>query len=175
MLHISQEDRLKTIQKRINQYNIRFPVATLNREIGEDMGNISKMLKGKKPITDNFFTSFIEKFPEKDNNSNQKNDQDSINYILPAGNIKITLADYIELLQTTNDRLFAIINSTLGQIHEDSRYSLAYQKAWVKYEAERVSGGDKEKEAEVNYKLNKLVDGVIKNDESSGIRDENDR
>jgi len=67
-------------------------------------------------------------------------------------------------LKTTNDKLLYILSSTLGQIHEDSRYSVAYQKAWVKYEAERVSGGDKQKEAEVNYKLNKLVDDVIENE-----------
>jgi len=166
MLHISQEDRLKIIQKRIDQYNIRFPVATLNREIGEDMGNISKMLKGKKTITDNFFTSFTEKFPEKKNTSEEKNiEQEAANYILPAGNVKITLSDYIELLQTTNERLFAIINSTLGRIYDDSHTALAYQKAWVKYEAERSAGGDKDKEDEIRYKMSKLVDDELQGDE----------
>lgn len=170
MLHISQEDRLKIIQRRINQYNIRFPVATLNKEIGEDMGNISKMLKGKKTITDNFFTSFNEKFPEKkDDSEKQYNEQEVTNYILPIGNVKITLADYIELLQTTNERLFAIVNSTLGQIHDDSRYALAYQKAWVRYEAEKASEGNKKKEDEIAYKMGKLVDDEIKNRDVSRI------
>lgn len=175
MLHISQEDRLRIIKNRINQYNIRFPVATLNKEIGEDMGNISKMLKGKKTITDNFFTSFNEKFPEKKKSSEElKAEKESNNYILPVGNVNITLADYIELLQTTNERLFAIINSTLGRIYDDSHTALAYQKAWVKYEAERASRGNKDKEAEIRYKMSKLVDDELQSDELSGSHDGND-
>lgn len=175
MLHISQEDRLRIIKNRINQYNIRFPVATLNKEIGEDMGNISKMLKGKKTITDKFLTSFNEKFPEKHKSSEElKTEQESSNYTLPAGNVKITLDDYIELLQTTNERLFAIINSTLGRISDDSHTALAYQKAWVKYEAERSAGGDKDKEAEIRYKMSKLVDDELQGGELSGNHDESD-
>lgn len=92
MLHISQEDRLKIIKARINQYNIRFPVATLNKVTGEDMGNISKMLKGKKTITDNVFTSFTEKYPDKGQN------ESGMDQVLPLGDLKITLKDYFDLL-----------------------------------------------------------------------------
>lgn len=173
MLHISQEDRLKIIKDRINQYNIRFPVATLNRITKEDMGNISKMLKGKKAITDKVFTSFIEMYPEKIKPSAQPGlKEDLVNQQLPLGNVNITLGDYIDLLKTTNERLFNIVNSTLGRIGDDSHTSLAYQKAWVRYEAERSSGGDKQKEAEIRYKMSKLVDDELQTDDESGSPDE---
>lgn len=93
MLHISQEDRLKIIKDRIDQYHIRFPVATLNKETGEDQGNISKMLKGKKPISDKFFTSFIDKFPEI-----KKTNPSNMDQVLPLGDLKITMKDYFNLL-----------------------------------------------------------------------------
>lgn len=173
MLHISQEDRLKIIKDRINQYNIRFPVATLNRITKEDMGNISKMLKGKKAITDKVFTSFTEMYPEKINHLEQSpKGEDLVNQQLPLGNVNITLGDYIDLLKTTNERLFNIINSTLGRIGDDSHTSLAYQKAWVRYEAERSSGGDKQIEAEIRYKMSKLVDDELQTDDESGSPDE---
>lgn len=96
------------------------------------------------------------------------------NYRLSTKGLNITLQDYIDLLKTTNEKLFTIINSTLGQIHEDSRYSLAYQKSWVRYEAEKVSNGNKEREEEIIYKMNRLVDDEIKSGEPLDNRDEND-
>jgi len=175
MLHISQEDRLKIIKDRINQYNIRFPVATLNRITKEDMGNISKMLKGKKAITDKVFTSFTEMYPEKVTTSaHSKKDEDLLNQQLPLGNVNITLADYIDLLKTTNERLFNIVSSTLNRIHGDTQTSLAYQKAWVKYDAERSAAGDKQIEAELRYKMSRLVDDELKNDAGYDNPDEID-
>lgn len=122
MLHISQEERLKIIKSRINQYNIRFPVATLNKVTGEDMGNISKMLKGKKTITDNVFTSFTEKYPDKGQN---KSDMDQT---LPIGDLKITLKDYFSLLMEQKNKAeerekeyLEIIKSKLISIDANSK------------------------------------------------------
>lgn len=164
-LQISQEERLKIVKDRINQYGIRFPIAELHEKLKIDMGNISNILKGKKPVSDNFYTKFIQAYPDKVSlKPKQKEDE---NYKLPIGELKITLQDYINLLHRENERLFSLLNSTLGQIHFDTRYALAYQKAWVKYEAERASGGDKQKEAEVMYKMSKLVDDEIPSDDES--------
>lgn len=58
-------NRLGILQERINQYNIRFPVAVLVEGTGYDKGYISAILKGKKPISDNFWSKFNEVYPEK--------------------------------------------------------------------------------------------------------------
>lgn len=122
MLHISQENRLKIIKARINQYNIRFPVATLNKVTGEDMGNISKMLKGKKTITDNVFTSFTEKYPDKGQN------ESDMDQVLPIGDLKITLKDYFSLLMEQKNKAeerekeyLEIIKSKLIDIDTNSK------------------------------------------------------
>ncbi len=107
-LQISQAERLRILQERINQYDIRFPIAELNSKLGADMGNISSMLKGKKPISDNFFTSFCEIYPEKNEKAGttkaqvlSRVNEDPVEYnrVLPLGDLKITLGDYIELLK----------------------------------------------------------------------------
>ena len=98
---------------------------------------------------------------------------------LDASSVKVTLQDYIDKqeeriqeLKRDKDLLYQIINSTLGRIYDDSHTALAYQKAWVKYEAERSSGGNKEKEDEIRYKMSKLVDDELESDELSGNHDE---
>lgn len=70
-LQLSQSERLKFILDRINQYDMRFPVAQIAEDLKVDAGNLSNMLKGKKPISDNFYTSFNLKYPDK-NVSNNK-------------------------------------------------------------------------------------------------------
>lgn len=72
----------------------------------------------------------------------------------------------IDELNKHKDDLLQIINSTLNQIHDDSRAALAYQKAWVKYEAEKVAKGNKQTEAQLRYKMSKLVDDELQGGES---------
>lgn len=72
----------------------------------------------------------------------------------------------IDELNKHKDDLLQIINSTLNQIHDDSRAALAYQKAWVKYEAEKVAKGNKQTEDQLRYKMSKLVDDELQGGES---------
>jgi hypothetical protein len=65
LLQKTDKDRLQAVLKRIDDYAIRFPIAELSTKLNVDKGNISAMLKGKKPISDNFFTSFNKAYPEK--------------------------------------------------------------------------------------------------------------
>lgn len=162
-LQISQKERLNIIQQRIYQYDIRFPNAELSDKLDVDAGNISNMLNGKKPISDNFFTSFITAYPEKNTNENN---------LLP-NNATVTLADYIRLqderiqeLKKDKEWLQDIVNSSLLKISTDQQYVLAYQKAFVDYEADQVSKGDQKLKEEIKYKMNTLVDGIIQNDAS---------
>lgn len=166
--------RLKNAIKHLKSTDI---LKKETKEIAEITGynksTVSEYIRGIEPASSTFEKEFENKFGIS--LENFANVADDNTQILGTKGVKVTLQDYIDLLKDTNDKLFAIVNSTLSQIHEDSRYSVAYQKAWVKYEAERSSGGDKQKEAEVNYKLNKLVDDVIENDDESGSPGETDK
>lgn len=81
--------------------------------------------------------------------------------ILSAEGVNITLADYIALLHRENDRLYNLLNSSLARISDDQQIALAYQKAWVEYEAERVSKGDPKKKRDIMVQMSKLVDGKL--------------
>lgn len=80
---------------------------------------------------------------------------------LSAEGVNITLADYINLLHRENDRLYALLNSSLVRISDDQQIALAYQKAWVEYEAEKAAKGDPKKKREIISHMGKLVDGKL--------------
>lgn len=63
-----------------------------------------------------------------------------------------------------NDRLMALLESNLNMLHTEVRVGLAYQKAWVEYEAEKVGKGNEAKQQEVLDKMNRLVRSKIKVD-----------
>jgi transcriptional regulator with XRE-family HTH domain len=146
---------LRTIE-RITQYK------DIVEATGYDKSTVSEYARGIVKASAEFETEF-----EKGFGINLKDYQTPKegNYNLSTVGVNVTLQDYIDLLNRENDRLFTLLNSTLGRIHEDSHTTLAYQKAWVRYEAERSSGGNKEKEDEIRYKMSKLVDDELQNDE----------
>lgn len=96
--------------------------------------------------------------------------------ILSAQGVNITLQDYLDLqkqmiqqLNEDKEKLYGIINSGLIRSTDDLDTILAYQKAWVDYTAEKDSGGDKKKKAQVHLKMNKLVDDRKKGRASADI------
>lgn len=80
----------------------------------------------------------------------------------------VTLQDHIDLLKNYNEKLFALLSSNLGNLKEGQRTVIAYQKAWVDQYAEKESGGDPDKKAEISYKMNKLVDDILMGEILSG-------
>lgn len=163
-MHTSQ--RISKFYEDLGRLELRFPGKELAK-LGYSKGYVSDVINRKKEPSEDFLKAFYKKF----SNSSQRSSEVD-NYVLPLGEVKVTLKDYIDLLKNTNDKLLTILSSTLGEIHEDSRYALAYQKAWVKYEAEKVSGGNRKKEAEIRYKMSKLVDDEIMFGEEAGNYDE---
>ena len=138
-LQKSQEERLKIIQDRINQYDMRFPVAEIHEKLSTDMGNISNMLKGKKPISDNFFTSFNAAFPEKDS-TNKRSEP-----IKSKGSF--TLEDYIEDLKQDKYTLQEIIKVNLTGVmqllNSRSRHDQALHETILR-SLSRLEGGNKD-------------------------------
>lgn len=138
---------------------------------GYNKSTVSEYIRGIVKASSEFESEFEKKFEVSLNDYNSPNED---NYKLSSSGLNITLKDYIDLLHRENDRLFTILNSALGRIHEDSHTSLAYQKAWVRYEAERAADGDKQKEAAIIYKMSKLVDDELMGDDESDNPDEID-
>jgi len=139
-LQISQKDRLKEIQHRISQYDMRFPVAEINEKMGTDMGNISNMLKGKKTISDNFFTSFNKAFPPKDGVPGVKKEP-----MKSKGSM--TLEDYIEDLKADKRELQQIIKLNLTGLMTVlaslQRHDQAFHETILR-SLSRIEGGNKD-------------------------------
>jgi hypothetical protein len=164
--------RLKNAIKHLKAIGkIKFENKDISDKTEYDKSTVSEYIRGIEPASEAFEKEFEKKFGVS---LEDFDTFDETNPRLSTKGVNITLQDYIDLLHRENDRLFTLLNSTLGRIHDDSRASLAYQKAWVKYEAERSSGGDKQKEDQIKYKMSKLVDDELKNETLSGNHDEID-
>lgn len=159
----------------VEMLGLKYPVAEITKKTGLSKGQVSQVLSRKLSPSEQLITKFYKGFNIVPNDKNSKKGNPSPSHYLDNSDVKITLQDYINLLHRENERLFTILNSALGRISEDSHTGLAYQKAWVKYEAERASGGDKQKEAEIRYKMSKLVDDELRIDDESGNPDEIDK
>lgn len=116
MLQIPDKARLEVINTRLKAHDVRFPVAAIVDRTGEDKGNVSKMLKGKKPISDNFYTTFLKAFPEIDNSGGGQ--KGGYSQPLPLGDINITVADYIQMVNE-KARLAHEYASTMKQLMEN--------------------------------------------------------
>lgn len=157
----NEDKRLEILQNRINQYDIRFPVAVLVEKTGYDKGYISALLKGKKPISDNFWSIFDKSFPDK----NAAAPPTPATTLLTGAHV--TLQDHIDLLRDYNEKLFALLSSNLGKLYDGQQVMIAYQKAWVDYEAEKASAGDLQRKDEIKYKMSTLVDEQLHGDSST--------
>ena len=59
ILKEADKARLAEVTEVLNKLKLKFPVAEIARKTGEDKGNVSKILNGKLPISDNFYTTFM--------------------------------------------------------------------------------------------------------------------
>lgn len=111
----SPNNKLEIIQSRIDQYGIRFPVARIVKETGLNKGYVSAVLKGKKPISNNFWQTFDEKFPAK-----EATNGDGDIKKLPEGSTLDRLMKHLESradeLKADKERLYTIIESYLNSI-----------------------------------------------------------
>lgn len=101
----SNEDKLQVIRSIIKENNLRFPITELASKTGQEKGNVSAMLKGKKPISKNFFRKVLEVFSY---NGSSVNTAD-------AGHISeiVVLRQRVKELEEDKKFLQSIINSRL--------------------------------------------------------------
>lgn len=110
MLQIPAEQRLAYILAVMEEENIRFPNALLEKETKFDSGNISKMMSGKIPVSDNFFTEFLRnhsKVPQAWKEQMQP---------MGSGGLRRTLKDYVEHIEGENKFLKRLVDSALSDI-----------------------------------------------------------
>jgi len=93
------------IKQDIALLNLRFPIAAIAKRTGIDKGNISKMVSGIEPCSDNFIDQFYVAF------------QDQL-IALASKNVPIPIDKHLNLVvsgETQSDQLKAIA-STLSQL-----------------------------------------------------------
>lgn len=64
MLQKVDQDRLDKVLRCIELWGMRFPVAKISKDMGKSKGEVSAYLSGKKPMSDNFYGTFMALFGE---------------------------------------------------------------------------------------------------------------
>jgi hypothetical protein len=119
----SPNNRLQILQNRINQYDMRFPVATIVKETGLNKGYVSAVLNGKKPISDNFWDTFDKKFPEKfkeDKKADPPPLADLLTQLMQKQNQLMEMQN--KILETQKEDLI----DKVKEIHANSKSALSY-------------------------------------------------
>jgi hypothetical protein len=62
MLKANDLERWKTFKMQVERLHLRFPVAEISEKTGANKGYVSAVLKGSKPLSDNFLNNFYAKF-----------------------------------------------------------------------------------------------------------------
>ncbi len=110
MLQKADKDRLDKVLSIIEKAGIRFPVAELGDKMKVDKGMVSSYLAGKKPISDKFYSKFIQTFdiPEKPEDKRglapiqepNKNEESLHSLIKQCGTLVETNKDLKDMLRT---------------------------------------------------------------------------
>lgn len=99
--------------------------------------------------------------------------ENPLEQILPLGELKVTLKDYVDLITSQNhkaekekEEYLALIGNQINLIREvlapignTSIAILNYQKAWVDFFSEVHAKGDKKEEERLIRRMNNIVDG----------------
>lgn len=116
-------DRISKFYDDVDSLHLEFPVAEISQTLKKSKGYVSGILNKKKKPGKNFLDLFYKKFSI----SSQNNDNMD-NYVLPIGDLKITLKDHFELLKSQAEKAEArekefleIIKSKLISIDANSK------------------------------------------------------
>lgn len=78
-----------------------------------------------------------------------------------VGELLDSLKERIQEQKEMNEKLSTIIQVNLTSILTDTKVSLAYQKAWVEFVAEKDSRGNPAKKEAIILKMGKLIRGKL--------------
>jgi hypothetical protein len=148
-------NKLEAIKERINQYDMRFPVAHIVKETGLNKGYVSAVLQGKKPISDNFWQTFNKAFPNKA----ADNAEDT-----PPPYIQISWQDYMKLIHLSLTQLMAGQNEILKQ----QAQTRAEVRGYGKYHLVKDAKGKSETFDKLLVEVDKLVNNELREDHGQG-------
>ncbi len=98
MLQKTDEDRRSAVLTVLQERKIRFPVTEIHKATGLDKGMISNYLNGKKPISDKFYSTFMEKIGGEKGGGSLSEGQLAAHIIRVDARTTVTLEVLAELL-----------------------------------------------------------------------------
>ena len=126
MLQIEDYDKLDKVSKsridkvlqQIEGLNMRFPLAEIVKGTGADKGMVSAYLNAKKPISDKFYSTFMEKFSKEEYKtektmaglSNEKLSDLSTETIRDMARTCVGLSEVVKVIADNNRSLIQKIN-----------------------------------------------------------------
>ena len=105
------QDRLLEVKRILEENPLKFPVATVSRELNENTSRVSTYLKGTKPMPDKFYVAFMERFG---NNIIPKAEQPENVVIKQEINLTNELVESNKLLAQANN-IYAQSNLKLAE------------------------------------------------------------
>ena len=91
MLKKFDQERLERVNSILEENPLKFPVATISRELNENTSRVSTYLKGTKPMPDKFYVAFMERFGNK--SKKEQDNQFDFSSVTPEDlkNLKATI------------------------------------------------------------------------------------
>ena len=114
MLQIADKDRLGAVLAVIEKRKIRFPVAEIHKKLGGSKGTISEYLAGKKPISENFYRSFMSEFEKQTKVEHSTTTHaDDLHKLIETNNITVlALKDSTETTKDLAEMLKGVLSSS---------------------------------------------------------------
>jgi hypothetical protein len=96
---VHTSDRISRFYDDVDNLHLEFPVAEISQTLKKSKGYVSGILSKKKKPGKKFLDLFYQKFSISSRNNNNMD-----NYVLPIGDLKITLRDHFELLKSQAEK-----------------------------------------------------------------------
>lgn len=141
MLQKLDKDRLDKVLQVIETCKIRFPNKEISQRLGVDSGNVSAYIKGRKPMSDNFYTSFLSEFDTTksyvERRRDKKNTHEPADIPVSGGNTNL---GNITVYQDENgkDDIIATLPANMfpgsdyaEKAKGDSMYPIIMNQAWL--------------------------------------------
>ena len=134
MLQKVDKDRLDKVLKVIQDKGMKFPVATIEKDLNINKGNVSAYLKGKKSMSDNFYNSFMQQYESGEIKKPDvvTPDNTPLNHLI-EGNKNLSQAN--KDLAAANLRLTAML-----EVNSNSSHQAEHAQACLERIAEQGAG-----------------------------------
>lgn len=151
-MQIPADQRLAYITEVLKEQNIRFPNAELERVTKFNKGNISRMLNGEIPISDNFFKTFLGVYPDPPKGFSITE--------TPNGYQNKYIKILEEQLEDYKNRVFRILQRmepNLAATLENTVYARAEVRGAIEYQVMKDAKNNEKMRAKLMEQINTLI------------------